>query len=557
MRPRSGGWPGRAAGSASATPRWPEATSPDEDDALPVSTELAAADAAAAIADGPAVARRSRPRRPPLVLRRELPGGRVRPPPPPLARDAHPIAGAGPEGPFPALTGRRRRRAVLPPHPRPGPVRCSAHPPGSWSRSSWPSRRSAGWRRPRSAGRSWPGCGRLRAAVPTAPRRASIRLASEAELAARQLADERADHDLLLDTLASGVLDIDGDGHIRPRTRPRARCWAGAADAPWAHRHGGLPRPDGRGGRARRLETGHRLRRAAPGRHRRLALVVRARRSGGAAWLIEDVSELRRLQRIRAEFIDNLSHELRTPLTTVSLLAETLPARQPGRAGVPAKMRDRIGRSRSRWAISSRWSTSSSTCPGSRAAGPSSWPTASTWAGWRPMPRNGCACSPNARASRSAVEVEPDLPPVRGDVARLGQVVVNLVHNAVKFSPDGGDVTSAWCRDGDEVVVAVEDHGVGIPRAAQARVFERFYKVDRARLRAEAAAGRASDSPSPAMSSSSTGADLGQSEEGVARRSPSPSRRPPPGDPPTADPEDPWTGCTSRRSTSEPRGPLG
>jgi two-component system phosphate regulon sensor histidine kinase PhoR len=82
-----------------------------------------------------------------------------------------------------------------------------------------------------------------------------------------------------------------------------------------------------------------------------------------------------------------------------------------------------------------------------------------------------------------------DLPPVRGDRARLGQVVVNLVHNAVKFSPDGGEVRVASRADAGDVVVSVEDHGIGIPAAARDRVFERFYKVDRARLRAEVGGG--------------------------------------------------------------------
>ena len=79
-----------------------------------------------------------------------------------------------------------------------------------------------------------------------------------------------------------------------------------------------------------------------------LSLVVRARRTsdGDATWLtLEDVSELRRLQRIRSEFVDNLSHELRTPLTNVSLLAETL-VRESEAAGeqIPARMRDRINK---------------------------------------------------------------------------------------------------------------------------------------------------------------------------------------------------------------------
>src|SRR4029078_11004873 len=72
-----------------------------------------------------------------------------------------------------------------------------------------------------------------------------------------------------------------------------------------------------------------------------------ARRSpvSGVWVVLEDVSELRRLQQIRAEFVDNLSHELRTPLSTFSLLAETL-AREAEAAGdgVPARMRDRIGK---------------------------------------------------------------------------------------------------------------------------------------------------------------------------------------------------------------------
>jgi signal transduction histidine kinase len=100
---------------------------------------------------------------------------------------------------------------------------------------------------------------------------------------------------------------------------------------------------------------------------------------------------------------------------------------------------------------------------------------------------------------RIVVDVQARLPRVRGDRARLGQVVVNLVHNAVKFSrptdADDDDVPAqpgvdaadevriAVRRHGGEVLLSVEDHGVGIPKADQDRIFERFYKVDRARVR--------------------------------------------------------------------------
>ena len=80
-------------------------------------------------------------------------------------------------------------------------------------------------------------------------------------------------------------------------------------------------------------------------------------------------------------------------------------------------------------------------------------------------------------------DVEPGLPTIRGDEARLGQVVVNLVHNAVKFSPDGGEVRIAVTREGDALALAVIDHGIGISSADRARIFERFYKADRARVR--------------------------------------------------------------------------
>jgi len=80
-------------------------------------------------------------------------------------------------------------------------------------------------------------------------------------------------------------------------------------------------------------------------------------------------------------------------------------------------------------------------------------------------------------------EIEPAMPTVRGDEARLGQVFVNLVHNAVKFSPDGGEVRVRVRCEGDRAVASVIDHGIGISNADRVRIFERFYKADRARVR--------------------------------------------------------------------------
>jgi len=213
---------------------------------------------------------------------------------------------------------------------------------------------------------------------------------------------------------------------------------------------------------------------------------VRARRSAMAGvWLVlQDVSELSKLQRIRAEFIENLSHELRTPLSTVSLLTETL-AREADQVvpPVPARMRDRIGKIEVETGHLVQMVNELLDLTRIESGGPMHLVNDVD------LGRLAYASVERLRlfAERQGVTLRVDavrgVPPVRGDEERLGQVLVNLLHNAVKFSPGGGDVTVRVRSDGEEVVVAVEDHGIGIAKPAQARIFERFYKVDRARVR--------------------------------------------------------------------------
>jgi two-component system phosphate regulon sensor histidine kinase PhoR len=215
-----------------------------------------------------------------------------------------------------------------------------------------------------------------------------------------------------------------------------------------------------------------------------VVLRVDRRSAASPVVILEDVGELRRLQQIRREFVDNLSHELRTPLTTVSLLAETL-ARDAERADVPAKMRDRIAKIEietghlvqmvgelldlARIEGGSPLRLTDDVDLGRLAE--------ASVERLRPFAERG--------GITLVVDADPAAPHVRGDEARLGQVLVNLVHNAVKFSHDGGTVRiSVHPEDGGESAgVAVEDHGIGIARADRPRVFERFYKVDRARVR--------------------------------------------------------------------------
>jgi two-component system phosphate regulon sensor histidine kinase PhoR len=215
-------------------------------------------------------------------------------------------------------------------------------------------------------------------------------------------------------------------------------------------------------------------------------VIVRARRSPvrGVWVVLDDVSELRRLQQIRAEFVDNLSHELRTPLSTVSLLAETL-TREADAAGdgVPPKMRDRIAKIEVETGHLAQMVNELLDLARIESGGPLALIDAVDLARVVTESVERLRLFAERQGLRLVVEAPDSVPAVLGDEARLGQVVINLVHNAVKFGADGSEVTVRVEQRGDEVVVAVEDRGIGIPEADRARIFERFYKVDRARVR--------------------------------------------------------------------------
>ena len=217
-------------------------------------------------------------------------------------------------------------------------------------------------------------------------------------------------------------------------------------------------------------------------------VTVRARRSPvSGVWLVlEDVSELRRLQRIRAEFIDNLSHELRTPLTTISLLAET--AARDAESASP-KLRDRIAKI--------EVETGHLTQMVNELLDLSRIESGTVRLMLDDVDLVKVARSTAERlrmfAERQGLQIDLDAPervsPVRGDEDRLGQVLVNLLHNAVKFSPDGGRIVVGVSEQPGEIRVWVRDPGIGVPRGDLARIFERFYKVDRARVRGRGGTG--------------------------------------------------------------------
>ena len=238
---------------------------------------------------------------------------------------------------------------------------------------------------------------------------------------------------------------------------------------------------------ARARELGSATEEVAPRGPDGPALIVRARRSPilGVWLVLQDVAELRRLQRIRAEFVDNLSHELRTPIATIGLLAETLAndADQPGPV-IPERMRERIGKLEVQTANVAQMIAELLDLARIESGGP------------QPLLDDvdvrevvtEAVDRLRTFADRQGIDlqtvIEPGVPAVRGEATRLAQVVSNLVHNAVKFSPSGSTVEAGVRAEGERVLVWVRDTGIGIDPLDQPRIFERFYKADRTRTRA-------------------------------------------------------------------------
>jgi two-component system phosphate regulon sensor histidine kinase PhoR len=219
-------------------------------------------------------------------------------------------------------------------------------------------------------------------------------------------------------------------------------------------------------------------------------LVVRAVPVGEAAdqpleiaLLVRDETRLRRLERVRRDFVANVSHELRTPVTAIRLLVETLLGGALDDTSVAGEFVTKIGLETAHMAQMVAELIELSTIESGRLPlRPVPTPVAELVAAaerLRPLA--------DERRQELRYRVDPCTPAVLGDPSRLGQMVRNLVHNAIKFTPAGGVITlSAQGRRhrGRELVeLRVSDSGCGIAPEELGRVFERFYKTDRARGR--------------------------------------------------------------------------
>ncbi len=206
---------------------------------------------------------------------------------------------------------------------------------------------------------------------------------------------------------------------------------------------------------------------------------IRAAIARGAVLVLHDITDLHKADQIRRDFVANISHELRTPLTAVRGYVEAL-LDDPSDPQDARRFLETIARHTLRMERLVR----------------DLLRLARLDAGQETLERLTCAVESlftgvaaelapaiEARGQHVVQHIEPDAATVMGDPAKLHDALRNLVENATNYAPEGSTIVIGAARKGDRVLLTVADGGPGIPDADVPRVFERFYRVDKARSR--------------------------------------------------------------------------
>ena len=207
---------------------------------------------------------------------------------------------------------------------------------------------------------------------------------------------------------------------------------------------------------------------------------VRAGETSGAVVVLHDITELRRLERVRRDFVANVSHEFRTPLTAIQGFAETLLAGAIDDSQNRTRFLEiilehsrRLARLTEDLLVLSKMDAERLELEVRRLSVSQLIESCLETAQRRALEKD----------LKISVEMAQKLPDIAGDRRRLAEVLQNLLDNAIQYTLPGGQIIVSAKTGEDEVVLTVSDTGIGIPKADQSRIFERFYRVDVARSR--------------------------------------------------------------------------
>jgi two-component system, OmpR family, phosphate regulon sensor histidine kinase PhoR len=207
---------------------------------------------------------------------------------------------------------------------------------------------------------------------------------------------------------------------------------------------------------------------------------VHAAETAGAVVVLHDITELRKLERVRRDFVANVSHELRTPLTAIQGFAETLlagalddPQNRTRFLQIILEHSRRLARLTEDLLMLSKMDAERLQLEIARIS--------------VAQLIESCMETSQHRAAekdlRISLDISKQLPDIAGDRRRLAEVLQNLLDNAIQYTLPGGQITLSAETADSEVILTVSDTGMGIPQADQPRIFERFYRVDVARSR--------------------------------------------------------------------------
>lgn len=200
----------------------------------------------------------------------------------------------------------------------------------------------------------------------------------------------------------------------------------------------------------------------------------------GLVVVLHDVTDLRRLERVRRDFVANVSHELKTPLTSIKGYVETLLAGAIADEKNNVRFLRKIETHVARLVELVRDLLSLARIESQEGKVPVA-PVA-----WRPIVEEAVARREEALRRKGldlAIEAAGETPEVLGDREGMIQILDNLLDNAIKYTPEGGRIGIRIEKEGNRGVLRVADTGSGIPAADLDRIFERFYRVDKARSR--------------------------------------------------------------------------